>query len=88
MITKKPFTEEFPVIEKDEPHIITRPIIEFNKPKETAAPMPDNDFLNPYKNQAKEKEAATIKSLTQRIRRSMKVPLSQSKEPALKLSAS
>ena len=58
---EEPFTEEFPVIEKDEPHIITRPIIEFNKPKETASPMPDNDFLNPYKNQAKEKEAATIK---------------------------
>lgn len=56
---EEPFTEEFPVIEKDTPHIITRPIIEFNKPKETAVPMPDNDFLNPYKSQAK--EAAAIK---------------------------
>ena len=48
---EQPFIEEFPVAEKNEPHIITRPIIDFNKPKETAVQMPEHDFLNPYKNQ-------------------------------------
>lgn len=28
---EQPFIEEFPVAEKNEPHIITRPIIDFNK---------------------------------------------------------
>ena len=45
---EQPFIEEFPVAEKNEPHIITRPIIDFNKP---AVQMPEHDFLNPYKNQ-------------------------------------
>lgn len=51
MDDEQPFIEEFPVAEKNEPHIITRPIIDFNKPKETAVQMPEHDFLNPYKNQ-------------------------------------
>lgn len=42
---EQPFIEEFPVAEKNEPHIITRPIIDFNKPKETAVQMPEHDFL-------------------------------------------
>lgn len=48
---EQPFIEEFPLVDKSEPHIITRPIIEFTKSKETAVPMPEHDFLNPYKNQ-------------------------------------
>lgn len=55
------FIEEFPVIEKNEPHIITRPIIDFNKPKETAVPMPEQDFLNPYKDHSKSQASDNIK---------------------------
>lgn len=58
---EQPFIEEFPVIEKNEPHIITRPIIDFNKPKETAVPMPEQDFLNPYKDQSKNQASGNIK---------------------------
>lgn len=48
---EQPFIEEFPLVDQSEPHIITRPIIELTKQKETAVPMPEHDFLNPYKNQ-------------------------------------
>ncbi|MDO5379769.1 MAG: DNA translocase FtsK [Acidaminococcaceae bacterium] len=58
---EQPFIEEFPVIEKNEPHIITRPIIDFNKPKETAVPMPEQDFLNPYKDQNENQASGNIK---------------------------
>ena len=58
---EQPFIEEFPVIEKNEPHIITRPIIDFNKPKDTAVPMPEQDFLNPYKDQSKNQASGNIK---------------------------
>ncbi|MCD7874630.1 MAG: DNA translocase FtsK 4TM domain-containing protein, partial [Acidaminococcaceae bacterium] len=58
---EQPFIEEFPVIEKNEPHIITRPIINFNKPKETAVSMPEQDFLNPYKDHSKNQASGNIK---------------------------
>lgn len=58
---EQPFIEEFPVIEKNKPHIITRPIIDFNKPKETAVPMPEQDFLNPYKDHSKNQASSNIK---------------------------
>ena len=58
---EQPFIEEFPVIEKNKPHIITRPIIDFNKPKETAVPMPEQDFLNPYKDHSKNQASGNIK---------------------------
>lgn len=58
---EQPFIEEFPVIEKNEPHIITRPIIDFNKPKDTAVPMPEQDFLNSYKDHSKNQASGNIK---------------------------
>lgn len=51
------WADDFPVAEKDTPRIVTRPILKFNQPQETAVPMPEHDFLNSYKNQP----AGTIK---------------------------
>lgn len=47
---EEPFLPENPIAQENKKHIVTRPIIDFKKQEETPTPMPESDFLNPYKN--------------------------------------